>query len=43
VAFLLWHDEDDRSQAYEAGIRWELRVERGSDDQLAWSLEPLRP
>ena len=43
VAFLLWHDDDDRSQAYEAGIRWELRVERGSDGQLAWSLEPLRP
>jgi hypothetical protein len=42
VAFLLWHD-DDRSRAYEAGIRWELRVERGADGQLAWSLEPLRP
>ncbi len=42
VVFLLWPGEPDHATAHDAGIRWELRIERGSGDQLDWSLEPLR-
>ena len=41
VAFLLWPIEEDRRPAYDAGIRWELRVERAGGDRLEWSLAPL--
>jgi len=41
VAFLLWSAGDDTRPAYEAGIRWQLRIERQDDEQLEWSLEPL--
>jgi hypothetical protein len=41
VAFLLWAAEDDERPAYEAGIRWRLRIEREDGDHLEWSLEPL--
>jgi len=43
VAFLLWNAGEDVQPAYEAGIRWTLRVVRQSDGSLEWSLEPLRP
>lgn len=43
VAFLLWPDADDSRPAYEAGIRWQLRIEREVVDHLEWSLEPLHP
>lgn len=41
VAFLLWGSADDTRSAHEAGIRWHLRIARGVDEQLKWSLEPL--
>ena len=41
VAFLLWPMEEDRRPAYDAGIRWELHVERTGGDHLEWSLAPL--
>lgn len=40
VAFLLWPAEQDRRPAWEAGIRWELRLEKDGS-QLEWSLHPL--
>lgn len=42
VAFLLWPMHEDRRPAYDAGIRWELHVERVAGNQLDWTLEPLR-
>jgi len=42
VAFLLWPMQEDRRPAYDAGIRWELHIERVTGNELAWSLEPLR-
>lgn len=41
VAFLLWQGDDDRRAAYDAGIRWELRIEK-EGEHLEWSLEPLQ-
>lgn len=41
VAFLLWGAEDDFGPAYEAGIRWHLRVEAGEEGELDWTLAPL--
>lgn len=41
VAFLLWEAEEDPRPAYEAGIRWHLRIQRDADETLVWSLEPL--
>jgi type IV pilus assembly protein PilB len=41
VAFLLWADAARLGPAYDAGVRWHLRIVRGDDDQLDWSLEPL--
>lgn len=41
VAFLLWPMDEDRRPAYDAGIRWELHIERMEGDHLEWSLEPL--
>jgi type IV pilus assembly protein PilB len=41
VAFLLWQSDDDVRPAMEAGIRWQLRIEKGADDRLTWSLESL--
>lgn len=41
VAFLLGSGDEDRRPAHEAGVRWELHVER-SGQRLEWSLEPLR-
>lgn len=43
VAFLLWQAEDDVRPAYEAGIRWTIRIQREAGDHLEWSLEPLHP
>ena len=40
VAFLLWPSELDRRPAFEAGIRWELRLEMDGG-RLDWSLLPL--
>ena len=42
VAFVLWAREDLRP-AYDAGIRWHLRVVREASGELEWSLEPLNP
>lgn len=41
VAFLLWPRAEDRRAAYDAGVRWELHVERDEGGRLDWSLEPL--
>lgn len=41
VAFLLWPMDEDRRPAYDAGIRWELHIERAPGNQLEWTLEPL--
>lgn len=41
VAFLLWPLEEDRRPAYDAGIRWELHIEKKEGDRLEWTLEPL--
>ncbi|MBW3535151.1 MAG: hypothetical protein KY453_08045 [Gemmatimonadetes bacterium] len=41
VAFLLWPSGEDRRTAHEAGIRWELHVEREEGGRIQWSLEPL--
>ncbi|MGY8777702.1 MAG: GspE/PulE/PilB domain-containing protein [Longimicrobiales bacterium] len=41
VAFLLWSAEDDTRPAFDAGIRWQLRIEKTVDKRLEWSLEPL--
>ena len=42
VAFLRWGVEQDRRPAYDAGIRWELRIVQQDDGELEWALEPLR-
>jgi len=41
VAFLLWPMDVDRRPAYDAGIRWELHIERVAGNHLEWTLEPL--
>lgn len=41
VAFLLWQPEDDLRPAFEAGIRWLLRIEKQAGGGLDWTLEPL--
>ena len=41
VAFLLWPMAEDRRPAYDAGIRWELHIERVEGGHLEWTLEPL--
>lgn len=41
VAFLLWGRDEDRHTAYDAGVRWELRLSRTAEGELLWSLEPL--
>jgi len=41
VAFVLWPAGADRDAARRAGIRWELNIAKGSDDQLEWSLNPV--
>ena len=43
VAFLLWQEGEDVRPAYEAGIRWQLRITRPGGGHLEWSLEPLHP
>jgi hypothetical protein len=42
VAFLLWPVHEDRRPASDAGIRWELHIQRAAGNQLEWTLEPLR-
>jgi type IV pilus assembly protein PilB len=42
VAFLLWAEGEVTQPAYEAGVRWILRIVRDIDGQLEWSVEPLR-
>jgi hypothetical protein len=41
VAFLAWGEADERRVAYDAGIRWILRIERDPEGLLQWSLDPL--
>lgn len=41
VAFLLWPDAMDRRLAWEAGIRWEIHIERQGAAHLEWFLNPL--
>ena len=41
VAFLLWPMDVDRRPAYDAGIRWELHIEKVPGNQLEWTLDPL--
>ena len=43
VAFVLASERFDRRKAYEAGMRWELKVTRAVGQTLAWSLDPLNP
>jgi hypothetical protein len=40
VAFLLWPSQADRRPAWEAGIRWELHLQK-EGGRLDWSLDPL--
>lgn len=40
MAFLCWPDDQERRPAWEAGIRWELRLVMDGA-RLDWSLEPL--
>ncbi|MFC1574944.1 hypothetical protein ACFL3Z_02575 [Gemmatimonadota bacterium] len=40
-AFIRWTDEKNLRMAYDAGIRWELKVEKGEGGHLEWSLEPI--
>lgn len=42
VAFVLWESGRERKAAHDVGIRWRLRVERGEDGHLSWTLDPLR-
>jgi len=42
VAFILWLGDEDRRPAYDAGVRWELGVEREEGKRLDWRLEPLQ-
>jgi hypothetical protein len=42
VAFVLANERTERRSAFEAGIRWELRIERSLGESLTWSLEPLQ-
>ena len=41
VAFVRWGLHQDRRPAHDAGIRWELRIDKNEGDRLEWSLEPL--
>ena len=41
VAFLYWPAETDTRLAFEAGVRWRLKIERSGDDTPNWSLDPL--
>ncbi len=40
-AFIRWIGDQKLRAAYEAGVRWELKIERGEGDHLEWSLEPI--
>lgn len=41
VAFLYWPAGEDTKSAYEAGVRWLLKIEREGNEALSWSLEAL--
>lgn len=41
VAFLLWPAGESVRSAGKAGIRWHMKIERGTDGDLGWSLGPL--
>jgi type IV pilus assembly protein PilB len=41
VAFVRWGLHQDRRPAHDAGIRWELRIDKKEGDRLEWTLEPL--
>jgi len=41
VAFVLWPAGADPDLARGAALRWEFHIEKGSDDQLEWSLNPV--
>ncbi len=43
VAFLLWTKDADVRPAYDAGIRWQLHIQRVDDGETDWTLEPLHP
>lgn len=40
-AFLLFEEEEDQRAVHEAGVKWEIEIERQEGDHLEWSLEPL--
>ena len=41
VAFVLWPADGAVRPARKAGVRWQMRIERGTDGDLGWSLGPL--
>lgn len=41
VAFLLWDADADFGPAFEAGIRWHLRIDQTDGDDLEWTLASL--
>lgn len=41
-AFVRWDPSEKLRIAYEAGIRWELKIVHADSGSLQWSLEPLR-
>ncbi len=42
AAFVAWDPGVDRRKAQDAGVKWELSVERKEDGELTWRLEPLK-
>ncbi len=40
-AFVRWPQEKNLRTAYDAGIRWELKMKRLEGDHLEWALEPI--
>ena len=40
-AFIRWPEDTKSRIAYEAGVRWELKIEKKEGGHLEWSLEPI--
>jgi len=40
-AFIRWPEEEKLRTAYEAGVRWELKIQKKDGGHLEWTLEPI--